>query len=1313
MVAIWTIALLAGVLPGVVASAKPKVIRNKPVRGLGADLAPASPLTIVVKQPNGKAIRARLNGAEIGGHLETVDGGYTIVKGANGWWYYGAHADGAKVTPSKRRAGIDSPKGLARGLGRVPSIWSGKYGVWRDQMFRALQVANYKAQVQAAATGQLPRVFKVPFLLIATWYDRAAGQTEPQFQPGHDAAFFTKLLDGYGGNPTGTMTEFWLENSYGQLAVDVDVYGPFTSLRSIPDPCYYGNVNVESQSEHPNPLNTGSLPVGIDDDATNQQDDDTLNPAGQTVPRVDDLDPAGNFLGIGGLGAVGMAIEAVPQADASVDFAQYDNDNDGYVDFTGLIHSGADMAATGNPCETWSHMNTVSFVSDIAGSPYKLGVPTTDFNAAGQPVLVDRVLTIPEINLDIGVAVHEMMHALGEPDYYNTSYTSAGTGDWDIMAGGSWFGNPPGSNPIGANPATKVFQGWVTPKVVHGDLRQVSLKPRELLPKPGYNGAMVNPNLLLVPIAWTDSTAEADVYGLAKDPANGKYITEGWYIENISRSVTAKAQLPNFKHAPYFERLALSSGIMIWHFDYYKKSNVFFASNDAQSDPNRPQMDPEEFDFNDNTQEIQLNLTRGEPSDLWFGASTGMTSATRREEPLPKITGKPDAPMTGSGITPPGGTAQYPFTVGANPADYFMKAEVVGRGDCKLALFYKENNQWQLAGSVDGGFVGDAEQLTITQPPPGEWRLDVGDFAACLDHEWKVSFASPETSFSTKGAADTWTNQRMNGDAVVAGTPTGWAFTNIGPHAVDGWEHSADAGGTPAITLDILNLDKTEIDVSPGFITTPEGTSNGHLPINVGKATTLQLPVYNNGGKATQNVTVSLTAADGTVIGSATIPSIKGYSRAVASFSWTPTKEGPQDVTARVDEANTVGEEHEGNNVQATNLLVGPANPKVLVVDDDGEFDAEDSYLGALTALGIPWAVADRHADTSLMKQFAAVIWEAGLERYQGQLNRADRDAIRAYLNGGGRLWYTSPRAAAALGEPAGGTNPGGGTFEMVGLFRDYFGATYVDTLQVGGGTFKGVGDVIGGKATIATDVFPGRPLQDTFDVTESNAGKATKVLDWEKGPAGGIKVQGDSKHKSFRTVYFGFNLSQVVNAADQVALTKSVLGWLGVQPGSYTPSTPVIYHTQVRTRIAKQASHLNVYAFGITGAVKAFYKPHDQSLWADLTLKPASTNGVYSGTISGVFSTLRGLDYFVQAGTSADPFDAPNVSHYVGVAPPEIQPPRVLGVKISRASRGSTGGNRGRNAQLPATGVGSGVAGLIPLALALGSALALRRRHG
>ncbi len=54
---------------------------------------------------------------------------------------------------------------------------------------------------------------------------------------------------------------------------------------------------------------------------------------------------------------------------------------------------------------------------------------------------------------NIGVICHEFGHILGSPDFYDTNYEIVGsydgTGQWDLMASGSWNGNgaiPPHQN---------------------------------------------------------------------------------------------------------------------------------------------------------------------------------------------------------------------------------------------------------------------------------------------------------------------------------------------------------------------------------------------------------------------------------------------------------------------------------------------------------------------------------------------------------------------------------------------------------------------------------------------------------------------------------------------------------------------------------------------------------------------------------------------------------------------------------------------------------------------------------------------------
>src|SRR5204862_7918683 len=204
---------------------------------------------------------------------------------------------------------------------------------------------------------------------------------------------YKAILDGFGGNPTGTLTEFYFENSYGQFLVQVDVLAqpdgsPYVSTRSMED---------------------------LPDDQPGGAGDGPCHSGGIDPPEdpADDLDPLDQVIGAGGGGALGMAIELFNSTTLAVDhpnFADYDNDGDGSIDFMGIIHSGAEMAVTGDPCNTWSHAISVSTFTTIvpgllADQGLDLGTVLSDAGLAspkaglpvpGQAATYDRPLTMPE-----------------------------------------------------------------------------------------------------------------------------------------------------------------------------------------------------------------------------------------------------------------------------------------------------------------------------------------------------------------------------------------------------------------------------------------------------------------------------------------------------------------------------------------------------------------------------------------------------------------------------------------------------------------------------------------------------------------------------------------------------------------------------------------------------------------------------------------------------------------------------------------------------------------------------------------------------
>lgn len=117
--------------------------------------------------------------------------------------------------------------------------------------------------------------------------------------------------------------------------------------------------------------------------------------------------------------------DAVSAADPYVDFADYDRDGNGFVDAIFVVHAGPGAEETGNDCHIWSHRWVTN------GYVYADGVKVYDYSMEPERRAGGALV-------DIGVFCHEFGHVLGLPDLYDTDYSSSGLGRWSLMAGGSW-----------------------------------------------------------------------------------------------------------------------------------------------------------------------------------------------------------------------------------------------------------------------------------------------------------------------------------------------------------------------------------------------------------------------------------------------------------------------------------------------------------------------------------------------------------------------------------------------------------------------------------------------------------------------------------------------------------------------------------------------------------------------------------------------------------------------------------------------------------------------------------------------------------
>lgn len=243
-----------------------------------------------------------------------------------------------------------------------------------------------------------------------------------------------QLFDG--PNPTGTITDFYDEISYGYLDLQGDVHGDGNALYEVSgsDTYYEGGCN-----------------------------------------------------GLCGAAKTGEYLqELLDLSDGTVDFSQYDNDgpdgiansgdDDGYVDFVAFVHP-----ENGGECGTtnlWSHRWVyeawwgVPYVTDdpAAGGGF---IRISDYTI--QPLLSCNGSDI----IEIGVYAHEFGHAFDLPDLYDTNSangTSQGVGEWCLMGSGSYGGD-------GVTPETPAHMsawckeqlGWIEPQVLCADMTGVQL----------------------------------------------------------------------------------------------------------------------------------------------------------------------------------------------------------------------------------------------------------------------------------------------------------------------------------------------------------------------------------------------------------------------------------------------------------------------------------------------------------------------------------------------------------------------------------------------------------------------------------------------------------------------------------------------------------------------------------------------------------------------------------------------------------------------------------------------------------------------
>lgn len=373
----------------------------------------ANPNPITITQPDGSTLTIRIHGDESFHYTTTLDG-YLIEKDIDGFFKY-VDFEADKLTT--QTAGNIDARSVAenRLLAQLSPV--------KKYLPRLIQ--------KHCITTKSPRVTAPRKAQQADSRRRASGETtESQYLVilvgFSDLPFtftnndFDRWLNekGYsvdGG--TGSVKDYYRDNSMGQFIPNFTVLGPYT----LPYTQLYYAGNSEDTGEDAN-------------------------------PRAMIVD----------------ACKIAKEQNPDIDFSIFDNDKDGYMDNVNVVYAGYSEASTGNGDDMWPHSWTLEeFSLTIDGIIIDAYGCSAEFVGA-EGKKMDG----------IGTFTHEFGHVLGLKDMYDTDEYTDGygldPGDYSIFASGSY------NNESRTPPCLMAFErmqmGWCKP-IELNEAADIALNP--------------------------------------------------------------------------------------------------------------------------------------------------------------------------------------------------------------------------------------------------------------------------------------------------------------------------------------------------------------------------------------------------------------------------------------------------------------------------------------------------------------------------------------------------------------------------------------------------------------------------------------------------------------------------------------------------------------------------------------------------------------------------------------------------------------------------------------------------------------------
>ena len=253
------------------------------------------------------------------------------------------------------------------------------------------------------------------------------------------ADYFKRMINergftDYGG--TGSVMDFFIDNSQGRFEPQFDVFGPVT----LPgDMKYYGENGSNGDDRR----------------------------------------------------AYMMVVDAARIIDNEIDFSQYDNDGDGVVDNVFVFFAGEAESTTGVSDQVWPHTYFIRYASQVPvvhdGVTLDRYACSNEWNIPRDPFTGKPVPGEPGRPDGIGTFVHEFSHVMGLPDLYSIRYNGAFTpGPWSTLDYGPYNNN--GCTPPNYSVFERYALGWLQPREITSAanvrLDEISRNQAAMIPTP-------------------------------------------------------------------------------------------------------------------------------------------------------------------------------------------------------------------------------------------------------------------------------------------------------------------------------------------------------------------------------------------------------------------------------------------------------------------------------------------------------------------------------------------------------------------------------------------------------------------------------------------------------------------------------------------------------------------------------------------------------------------------------------------------------------------------------------------------------------